>query len=187
MNGAQGKSRPSMALPFQASPPATKQCPYCAETIHAQAVKCRHCRSSLVSGRLRGLSPWIAGLSTALGILGGLAQVLDWFGVKRGDHSPADHPFLGEGPSAGGDEVSVTIVVMAVVVGLAGCGGALLLRRNPALGATVLIAAGIAGFATTVVAGANLWLVILSGLLIGVGIVSLVIVARRLSDAPKLT
>ncbi len=37
--------------------PATKRCPYCAEAIRAEAIKCRHCGSMLQGGSVL-TRPW---------------------------------------------------------------------------------------------------------------------------------
>jgi phage shock protein PspC (stress-responsive transcriptional regulator) len=54
-----------------------KSCPWCAETIRAEAVKCRHCGSFVESRALTGLSaPWVRPRRGRMlaGVCAGLAQ-----------------------------------------------------------------------------------------------------------------
>ena len=37
--------------------PSEKQCPFCAETIKAEAIRCKHCGMSLLTGTLSGEPP----------------------------------------------------------------------------------------------------------------------------------
>ena len=81
-----------------------KRCPWCAESIRAEALKCRHCGSVLEAGRaLQGLTePWVRPREGRMlaGVCVGLA---DQFGI------------------------SVTLVRLAFVLGLVFSGGVFLI------------------------------------------------------------
>jgi phage shock protein PspC (stress-responsive transcriptional regulator) len=79
---------------------AWRRCPWCAESIRAEALKCRHCGSVLEAGRaLQGLTrPWVRPIEGRMlaGVCAGLA---DQFGI------------------------SVTLVRLAFVLGVVFSGG----------------------------------------------------------------
>jgi phage shock protein PspC (stress-responsive transcriptional regulator) len=57
----------------------TRICPYCAEEVRAEAVKCKHCGSYIGRGRkLSTTSDWVRSDSERMiaGVCGGLANVL---------------------------------------------------------------------------------------------------------------
>ena len=55
--------------------PGTKPCPYCAEDVRAEAIKCRHC-GSFLGGRRSSARDWYRSSSDRMiaGVCGGLAE-----------------------------------------------------------------------------------------------------------------
>jgi phage shock protein PspC (stress-responsive transcriptional regulator) len=55
----------------------TKICPYCAEEVRAEAVKCKHCGSYLGGPRRSSASDWVRSDSDRMiaGVCGGLAML----------------------------------------------------------------------------------------------------------------
>ena len=55
-----------------------KKCPYCAETIKAEAIKCKHCSTSLLTGTVSGEPPK-AGMGIFAKVAIGLCAVVVLF------------------------------------------------------------------------------------------------------------
>lgn len=57
---------------------STKICPYCAEEVRVEAVKCKHCGSFIGERRRTPRSEWTRSSSerTLAGVCGGLAEIL---------------------------------------------------------------------------------------------------------------
>jgi len=68
--------------------PKTKKCPYCAETIQADAIVCRYCHKDLVKKKLKplmGWGQWIMALVGGFGIAMSIAlnQPALWLNINE--------------------------------------------------------------------------------------------------------
>jgi hypothetical protein len=114
---------------------------------------------------------------------GGVAEILSLAGVNKGS-SGGGRPFFPTNASDSHDGTHVALLVAALVVGLAGLAGALLVRRRPGAGIATLLAAGATGLAVTFFVGKNVILIVLSALLILAAVGAGVAVERtRAADA----
>jgi phage shock protein PspC (stress-responsive transcriptional regulator) len=72
-----GSDLPSIPEHAGTEPGDVKRCPWCAETIRAEALKCRYCGSVLDAGRVRALTqPWARPREGRMiaGVCAGLAE-----------------------------------------------------------------------------------------------------------------
>jgi hypothetical protein len=164
--------------------PVTKECPYCAEVIRLEAVKCRFCGSDLAQpkpgtlrSRLLSASPLLAAVSLLIGVLGGIAELISTaanspvadFMVRRDE--PQAEPFQFGPGELESDDVRIVLLVAAVVIGLIGFAAALIARRRPGIASLMLLGAGASGLAVTLFVGVNLALLALAVLLLVAGLV----------------
>lgn len=126
----------------------TKSCPFCAEDILAEAIICKHCKSSLTTNTPTTINhdkkePQIDERTTAfiMGLIGGIIGIISGIVAMT---------VAGIGMAFGAKQglITVSLGVTAILFSIWGIIGSVIVRNNGKLGGMFLTAATLGGFIT---------------------------------------